>query len=823
RSPFLLQWFLLLVLIFGVRCDKDDSTTATTTIKPALSFKLHRPAGFNKNGSRPISGVFAKRKPLFGSRRLKALLEEQATSTESHLNVVPDFKKATLEDQADATPPTTTVFPPPPLLRPRPVASTGNVPQVVPTEPDFNPSSFFTGRKKGPVVIVKRFPKGQQQLQPDYDSGGPSTGASSSEDPPGIPPSAGLQRPVPRPGYGYQPPPDFYGGPSPLDVLRGKGIPRFFSQRDIDFVAQAFKNAAANGTIPTISIPAFNVPTANQTKPSEHPQSATNSGNPENGYSGPGRRVPESVLQQGYPRGYGPYTPQTRRPELAQYPVPNGGQGPVPGPRFNAQPPVFQQPNGEYKTGYQPQGPPGLNAGRPQAGVYLNGIQQPAYPNYVSNNGYSRNPGEDDGYQVDPRYFRGGFPIGQNPPQVGQVQSFNQALQRLAGNVRVHGNQQPLGQGSPQGGTNPGLLYQNYVPVQNLNTAGYNPSGLASLAGAGYVPNSAAARGYRFLPIPSNDRLITSPDEAFANSFTPNQLVEFRDGRAIPVQPSYNVYPDRMVLGYPPQSPPPVNPKTGRSSSPTVIRRPLYQNDPGVFRLEGGFPLAQKRAGYGPGRNADFGYTSASHDSMYTYRPDVIPRCANASKQVPYCLQDDEYPQAALHIAVDLEHGSMHRLLPETPNGAASVDALFLDGGSRLSSEKDSNGTGSLAAESSPNGTVTEQLRDDGKMYACPSLVQHAKPLRAMTVDGYWKVVVNMANPHGRGAFQQMVRTEVCANPGMTCSNVATSSRCVQKYNLHRLVVWTRQEGIHMDTFRMPVACSCYLGAKDNKLGLKKS
>ncbi|CAN7993310.1 unnamed protein product [Ixodes hexagonus] len=830
--PISLQWFLLVVLIFEVHCDTDEVTTATTTTKPKLSFKLHRPAGFNKNGSRPISGVFTKRKPLFGARRLKALLEEQATSTESHLNVVPDFKKATLEDQADATVPTTTVFPPPPLLRSRPAAGTGNVPQVVPTEPNFNPDSFFTGRKKGPVVVVKRFHKGSQQHQSNYDSGASSTGVdgppgtSDEFNPSGVPPPGGLQRPVPRPGYGYQPPPDLYGGPSPLDVLRGKGIPRFFSQRDIDFVAQAFKNAAANGSIPTIRIPAFTVPTANQTQQSEHPQSTTNSGKPENGYSGPARRVPESVLEQGYPRGYNPYPPQTRRPELSQYPVPNGGQGPAPGVRFNVQPPpVFQQPNGQYKTDFQPQGPPGLSNLRPQAGGYLNGIQQPVYPNYVSNNGYARNPDDDGGYQVDPRYYRGTFPVGQNLPQVGQVQSFNLALQRLAGNGRIHGNQQPLttGQGSPQGRTNPGLLYQNYVPAQNLNPTGYSNSGLSSLAGAGYVPNGAAARGYRFLPIASNDRLVTSPDEPFANSFTPNQLVEFRDGRAIPVQPSYNVYPERTVLGYPPQTTPQGNPKTGRSSSPTGIRQPLYQNDPGVFRLDGRFPLAQKRASFGPGRDADFGYTSASHDSMYSYRPDVIPRCVNTSKQVPYCLHDDEYPQAALHIAVDLEHGSMHRLLPETPNGAASVDALFLDSGSRLASEKDSNATGSLAAESSTNATVSEQLRDDGKLYACPSLVQHARPLRAMTVDGYWKVVVNMKNPHGKGAFQQMVRTEVCANPGKTCSNVAAASRCVQKYNLHRLVVWTRQEGIHMDTFRMPVACSCYLGAMNKTLALKKS
>ncbi|KAK8776153.1 hypothetical protein V5799_030497, partial [Amblyomma americanum] len=173
---------------------------------------------------------------------------------------------------------------------------------------------------------------------------------------------------------------------------------------------------------------------------------------------------------------------------------------------------------------------------------------------------------------------------------------------------------------------------------------------------------------------------------------------------------------------------------------------------------------------------------------------------------------------AALHLSVDLEQNTMHRLLPETPerDGNAAA-ALFVEGAGPA---KDSTAAASSERVSgSGNGTALPPptLTDDGSLFACASRVTHARPLRARTVDGLWKVVVNMHSPHGRGAFQQMVRTEECSEPGGSCSNLVKSSRCVQKYNLHRLVVWTRPEGIHMDTFRLPVACSCYLGKADKK------
>ena len=37
---------------------------------------------------------------------------------------------------------------------------------------------------------------------------------------------------------------------------------------------------------------------------------------------------------------------------------------------------------------------------------------------------------------------------------------------------------------------------------------------------------------------------------------------------------------------------------------------------------------------------------------------------------------------------------------------------------------------------------------------------------------------------------------------------------CIQKYNNVRLLAWTDERGIHLDIFRLPVACSCHFRGK---------
>ncbi|XP_077557013.1 uncharacterized protein LOC144170862 [Haemaphysalis longicornis] len=802
-----LHCLFLVLATLGLQSTAEETTTTTT--RPSSSFKLHRPLGFNRNGTRTFNHTIltVRRKPLFGSRRLKTKQDSAAaTSTESFQNVVPDYKKSPLEAKDDAAP-TTTIFPPPPVLRPAPVESAANAPQPAPTEPTFNPDTFFTNRKKSPVVVVRRFPKGQPGVN-ERDSGATAVGVDNPptevDGQPGLLPISNFPRPLPRPGYGYQPPQPAFGGSIPLDVLGAGGIPRFFTQRDIDFVAQAFRNAAANGSIPSLNIPTFNVPSQNQTQQQpEQSQGGVVSAENQN-LNQPRLRVPENVLRQGYADNVGGYSNQPRPPlDGPQQAIRLAGQqGPPLG--VDGRPLVFQVPNGAYRVAYQP-----------QAGPYPNNVQPQLYPNVVPNGAYPQRQGDDQAFNLDPRLLRPNYPILQGGLQVPQrkpqqLQALNQAPQQLP---TSRPGQPALTGPIQQGRAHPGLIYQNFLPVPNLNPVfGFSPNNAANLQAGGYSPNGAVPRGFRFVPIPSNDRLVASPDEVFANSFTPNQLVEIRDGRAVPVQPVYAVYPGRNMMGYPAPSP---KEAADRQAAGGVVRRPLYQSE-----YAGGLDTAppqapQKRAGYVAGREAETAYSPAAHDVMYTYRPDVLPGCANGSKEAVYCLQDDEYPRAALHLSVDLEQNTMQRLLPETPDGDGRAAAsLFVDGTSREASGTDSS---EQASGSVVNGTVAALPSDDGSLFACSSRVTHARPLRARTVDGFWKVVVNMHSPHGRGAFQQMVRTEECTEPGGSCSNLVQSSRCLQKYNLHRLVVWTRQEGIHMDTFRLPVACSCYLGKADKQ------
>ena len=49
--------------------------------------------------------------------------------------------------------------------------------------------------------------------------------------------------------------------------------------------------------------------------------------------------------------------------------------------------------------------------------------------------------------------------------------------------------------------------------------------------------------------------------------------------------------------------------------------------------------------------------------------------------------------------------------------------------------------------------------------------------------------------------------------PSAPCSFVEKKyySQCLQKHNFVRLLAYTYEEGLHIDSFKMPVACSCHI------------
>ena len=101
-----------------------------------------------------------------------------------------------------------------------------------------------------------------------------------------------------------------------------------------------------------------------------------------------------------------------------------------------------------------------------------------------------------------------------------------------------------------------------------------------------------------------------------------------------------------------------------------------------------------------------------------------------------------------------------------------------------------------------------------GEGYICPSDVLYARPVRAMNVDGEWRVIVqNVAY------YTQTQRVETCLFPGSSCRTLAPCHRstCVQKYVHHRMLSFDpcdTQRGLFIDIYKLPSACSCHIPVK---------
>ena len=102
--------------------------------------------------------------------------------------------------------------------------------------------------------------------------------------------------------------------------------------------------------------------------------------------------------------------------------------------------------------------------------------------------------------------------------------------------------------------------------------------------------------------------------------------------------------------------------------------------------------------------------------------------------------------------------------------------------------------------------------------YLCPSDIRYSQPKRGLTSTGEWKVIVNLPDDQSQGyeKYRQTVRLEQCHYPSSPCSYLATSitSSCIQKHNYISLLAYTAKQGLHMDTFKLPVACSCFIKMK---------
>lgn len=201
---------------------------------------------------------------------------------------------------------------------------------------------------------------------------------------------------------------------------------------------------------------------------------------------------------------------------------------------------------------------------------------------------------------------------------------------------------------------------------------------------------------------------------------------------------------------------------------------------------------------------------------------------------VLFCNIDPEYPTKDIMRALEMyaqEQRTIEHLLPQLLIQLhIQAQPARQPGGNHQLLTLDQLQSSLVASPSAPttwqnNSSSSGSNQQDNKQFPsanfeqmCRSTIQMAQPRRAKNLAGQWKAVVNLPGHKYRGiAISQMVRVEECSAPLSECATPSkpsaglAKSSCLQHYENQRLVAWTPQQGLHLDTFRMPVACSCHI------------
>lgn len=218
---------------------------------------------------------------------------------------------------------------------------------------------------------------------------------------------------------------------------------------------------------------------------------------------------------------------------------------------------------------------------------------------------------------------------------------------------------------------------------------------------------------------------------------------------------------------------------------------------------------------------------------------------ANSSAQMPslFCNEDSEYPTKEIMRALEAyaTERSIEQLLPQllvqlhsrpeasSRNPMSDMQRqLALDSLQPSISALKPPESGQLAGFDEQRSQQQQQqvalFPSANYEPLCRSNVFMAQPRRAKNLMGQWKVVVNLPGHKYRGiAVSQMLRVDECSRPNGECatpnspavrreqSGLMAKSRCLQHYENQRLVAWSHQQGLHLDIFRVPVACSCHI------------
>ena len=169
----------------------------------------------------------------------------------------------------------------------------------------------------------------------------------------------------------------------------------------------------------------------------------------------------------------------------------------------------------------------------------------------------------------------------------------------------------------------------------------------------------------------------------------------------------------------------------------------------------------------------------------YGHPPAYGPPACAAGNPRPWCLEDKEYPTYEIQEALEYHYDAVQQMYKDVlANTDNSVDRL--------------------------NEIIQET-------YLCPTETAYIQPLRAVNVNGDWKIIVNHVKAHYE-TLTQTARIEACTTPGSECPLVPEcyESKCVQKSIYHRFLIFDPYDQylpFAIDSFKLPSACACFNGA----------
>jgi len=185
---------------------------------------------------------------------------------------------------------------------------------------------------------------------------------------------------------------------------------------------------------------------------------------------------------------------------------------------------------------------------------------------------------------------------------------------------------------------------------------------------------------------------------------------------------------------------------------------------------------------------APYGHPPAHYKAPYPEQKyeHEVPECSKNTTK-PWCLEDSDYPTYDVVYALNQHYDAVLALYKNVVTDTAnSVDGL-------------------------------EELVQE--TYLCPSTTAYVQPLRAVNVEGKWRVIVNKVESYNY-KFDQHARVEECdadaAGAACPLVPVCYESKCIQKSIYHRALVFDPTDyyfPFAIENFKLPASCACFVGA----------